>query len=337
MRLLITGGMGFIGSAVVRHFLTTRDWQVLNVDKLTYAAAPARLITISGHPNYQFAQADIADGAAMDNLFGTFRPDAVLHMAAESHVDRSIHDAADFIRTNITGSYILLETARRHFDRLDAAGRARFRFHQISTDEVYGALGPQGRFNEQSPYAPSSPYSASKASADMLARAWHRTYGLPVVISNSSNNYGPWQHPEKFIPAVLRSAMRGQPITIFGDGTNVRDWLHVDDHAAALLAVLERGKIGETYGIGADAERSNLAMAHTLCGLLDEMAPAGAPHARLITHVGDRPGHDWRYALDSRKIRDTLKWSPQIRLEDGLRRTVRWYLDNRDWLDTITD
>jgi dTDP-glucose 4,6-dehydratase len=333
MRLLITGGMGFIGAATIRYILTHRDWQILNVDKLTYAADPARLESTGSTARYGFCQADIADGARMRELFAGFRPTAILHMAAESHVDRSIRNAAPFIQTNIVGSYSLLETASQYWESLPAADRLTFRFHQVSTDEVYGDLGPGGAFDEQTPYAPSSPYSASKASADMLAKAWHRTYGLPVLISTCSNNYGPWQHAEKFIPTVLRSAMSGRPIPIFGDGNNVREWLYVDDHAAALVAILERGAVGQTYCVGSQTESSNLALARRLCRILDDMAPAAVPHETAITFVSDRPGHDWRYALDASKIRGELNWRPATELDDGLRQTVGWYLKHRDWLE----
>lgn len=334
MRLLITGGMGFIGAAIVRRMLAAGH-HILNIDKLTYAASPARLAHILPHPRHEFVQADVGDAAAMQGIFARFTPEAALHLAAESHVDRSIYEAADFIRSNIAGSYTLLEAARRHCDRLAEPQRSQFRFLLVSTDEVYGALGPQGAFTEASPYAPNSPYSASKAAADMLARAWHRTYGLPVIVSNCSNNYGPWQHPEKLIPTILIAGLGQRNIPIFGDGSNIRDWLHVEDHAAALQAILESGCSGENYNVGGGAERSNLAMAHALCGILDELSPAGAPHARLITFVGDRPGHDWRYAVDAGKIQRELGWRPTVDFDDGLRDTARWYLENRAWWEGL--
>jgi dTDP-glucose 4,6-dehydratase len=334
MRLLITGGMGFIGAAVVRRMLAAGH-HVLNLDKLTYAASPERLADVLPHPRHEFTQATVNDASALRDIFARFDPDAVLHLAAESHIDRSIYEAADFIQSNIVGSYTLLEAARRYSENLAPARRAQFRFHLVSTDEVYGALGPEGVFTETSPYAPNSPYSASKAAADMLARAWRHTYGLPVIVSNCSNNYGPWQHPEKLIPTILIAAMEQRPIPIYGDGSNIRDWLHVEDHAAALQAILERGRIGETYNVGGEAERTNLAMAQSLCSLLDEKAPHAAPHARLISFVGDRPGHDWRYAIDAGKIRHELGWRPTVALDDGLRSTVRWYLQNRAWWEHL--
>jgi dTDP-glucose 4,6-dehydratase len=330
MRLLITGGMGFIGAAVVRRLLDAGH-VILNLDKLTYAASPTRLAAVLPHPRHEFLKADICDAAALHAVFARFDPEAVLHLAAESHVDRSIHAAADFIQSNIVGSYILLEAARRHFEAMPAPRQAAFRFHLVSTDEVYGALGAEGFFTEESPYAPNSPYSASKAAADMLGRAWRRTYGLPVLVSNCSNNYGPWQHPEKFIPTVVIAALEQRSIPIFGDGSNVRDWLHVEDHAAALQVILERGRIGENYNVGGNAELSNLAIARLLCQLLDEIRPAGAPHARLITFVGDRPGHDWRYAIDATKMLEEFAWQPATPLDEGLRATVHWYAENAAW------
>ncbi len=330
MKLLITGGAGFIGSAVARRAIA-EGLAVVNVDKLTYAANPANVAPVADSPRYAFEHADICDATAMARIFAEHDPDAVMHLAAESHVDRSIDWPGAFIQTNIVGTYVLLETARTHWRGLSGDRRGAFRFHHVSTDEVYGALGPEGLFTEATPYAPNSPYSASKAGSDHLARAWGETYGLPVLVTNCSNNYGPYHFPEKLIPVVILSALAGKPIPVYGRGENVRDWLFVEDHADALLTVLRRGRLGETYNIGGANEARNIDLVQILCRLLDEFRPADAPHERLITFVADRPGHDLRYAIDAGKIESELGWSPSVTLEQGLRLTVRWYLDNEAW------
>jgi dTDP-glucose 4,6-dehydratase len=324
MKILVTGGMGFIGSAVVR-LAVARGHEVINLDAMTYAACEANVASVSSSNLYSFEQADIRDRAALDGVFTTHRPDAVMHLAAESHVDRSIDGPGDFVSTNVMGTFHLLEAARA-YARPDG-----FRFHHISTDEVFGTLGPTGKFTEETPYAPNSPYSASKAASDHLVRAWHETYGLPVVMTNCSNNYGPYHFPEKLIPVVILNALAGKPIPVYGQGVNVRDWLYVEDHADALLTVLEKGRIGRSYNIGGENEARNIDIVQTICGLLDEMRPMGAPHARLITYVADRPGHDLRYAIDPSRIREELGWRPSVTLEEGLRRTVAWYLANEAW------
>ena len=328
MKLLVTGGAGFIGSAVVRHAVALGN-EVVNVDALTYAACLDNVASVSGSNLYSFEKADIRDRAALDRIFATHAPDAVMHLAAESHVDRSIDGPADFIETNITGTFNMLEAARSYWQ---AAGRpAGFRFHHISTDEVFGTLGETGQFTEDTPYAPNSPYSASKASSDHLVRAWHETYGLPVVMTNCSNNYGPFHFPEKLIPVVILNALAGKPIPVYGKGENVRDWLFVEDHADALLTVVARGEVGRSYNIGGENEASNIALVRMICALLDEARPDAAPHDRLITFVTDRPGHDLRYAIDPTRIREELGWRPSVTLEEGLRRTVAWFLDNEAW------
>ncbi len=336
--LLITGGAGFIGSALVRHLIRETDYHVVNVDKLTYAGHLSTVEPVADSPRYTFEQVDIADAGAVERLFATYRPDAVLHLAAESHVDRSIDGPAAFIQTNIVGTYTLLEAARAYWRTLEAPRKEAFRFLHVSTDEVFGALGETGFFTEQTPYAPSSPYSASKASSDHLVRAWHHTYGLPVLVTNCSNNYGPYQYPEKLIPVVILNALDGRPIPVYGRGENVRDWLYVDDHVRALVTVLENGTPGETYAIGGHNERRNLEVVQTICAHLDELAPnpAGGSYADLITFVEDRPGHDYRYAIDASKIERTLGWRPAETFESGLRKTVRWYLENRAWCDRVT-
>ncbi len=330
MKLLVTGGCGFIGSAVVRLALA-KGHEVVNVDKLTYAANPANLPGAEANPAYSFEKADICDRAEMDRIFAAHRPDAVMHLAAESHVDRSIDGPGDFIRTNLVGTFTLLEAARAHWSRLEGAAKAAFRFHHISTDEVFGALGPEGKFTEETPYDPNSPYSASKAGSDHLARAWGETYGLPVLVTNCSNNYGPYHFPEKLIPLIILNALAGKPLPVYGKGENVRDWLFVEDHAAALLLVVEKGAPGETYNIGGNAEARNIDIVRALCRLLDERKPEGAPHDRLIEFVADRPGHDFRYAIDAAKIGRELGWAPTVTLHEGLARTVDWYLANEAW------
>jgi len=330
MRLLVTGGAGFIGSNSVR-VAVAAGHQVCNVDKLTYAGSRDNLADLVDHPAHRFAPIDICDGPALRALFAEWRPDAVMHLAAETHVDRSIDGPAAFVQTNVVGTSTLLEVARGHVESLPAAAAREFRFHHISTDEVYGELGDTGLFSEISPYDPHSPYAASKAGSDMLVRAWHRTYGLPILITNCSNNYGPYQYPEKLIPVVVLNALAGKPIPVYGTGRNVRDWLYVEDHARALLEVLARGRVGETYNVGGRSERTNVEIVERVCAILDELEPAGAPHDRLISFVSDRPGHDFRYAIDDAKLRDELGWAPAVGFDDGLRRTVRWYRDNRAW------
>ncbi|MFM2391679.1 MAG: dTDP-glucose 4,6-dehydratase [Pseudomonadota bacterium] len=334
MKLLVTGGAGFIGSAVVRQAVA-RGHEVVNLDMLTYAANLANVAGVSASNLYTFEQADLRDRAALDRVLATHAPDAVMHLAAESHVDRSIDGPSDFIETNVTGTFNLLEAVRSHWV---ARGRPEgFRFHHISTDEVFGSLGATGKFTETTPYDPRSPYSASKAASDHLVRAWHETYGLPVVLTNCSNNYGPYHFPEKLVPVVILNALHGRPVPVYGAGENVRDWLYVEDHADALLCVLEKGPVGRSYNIGGENEVRNIDLVRMICTLLDEMRPDGAPHARLITFVTDRPGHDARYAIDPTRIREELGWRPSVTLEEGLRRTVRWYLDNEAWWRPLLD
>jgi len=333
-RVMVTGGAGFIGSALCR-LLVAEGTEVLNVDKLTYAANLKSLDPVAGKDNYRFLKADIGDGAAMAKALAEFRPDAVIHLAAESHVDRSITGSAAFIETNIVGTHRLLEAARDYWNALPENEAGRFRFLHVSTDEVYGSLGPEGSFTEETRYDPSSPYSASKAAADHLALAWHRTYGLPVLVSNCSNNYGPYHFPEKLIPLALTNAVERKAIPVYGDGSNVRDWLYVEDHARALALAAERGEPGRKYNIGGRAESSNIDLIRTLCAILDEHLPEHVPHERLISFVTDRPGHDHRYAIDPSFAERSLGWRPQETLETGLRKTVRWYLDNRDWWEPL--
>ena len=328
MKILVTGGAGFIGSAVVR-LAVSRGHEVINLDAMTYAACSANVASVHNAPGYVFEKADIRDRAALDDVFAKHKPDWVMHLAAESHVDRSIDGPGDFIMTNITGTYNMLEAARTYWE---GEGRPeQFRFHHISTDEVFGSLGEDGMFTEDTPYDPRSPYSASKASSDHLVRAWSETYGLPVVLTNCSNNYGPYHFPEKLVPVVILNALAGKPIPVYGEGLNIRDWLYVEDHADALLLVVEKGELGRSYNIGGENEATNIDLVKTICALLDERVPSGAPHADLITYVTDRPGHDMRYAIDPTRIRDELGWRPSVTVEEGLARTVDWYLANEDW------
>ncbi|MFY7958734.1 MAG: dTDP-glucose 4,6-dehydratase [Elsteraceae bacterium] len=333
MKLLVTGGSGFIGSALIRLALSETGHSIVNLDKLTYAANPDALAEVEANSRYAFVQADIGDRAAVDVALKTHQPDAILHLAAESHVDRSIDGPAVFLTTNVVGTFTLLEAALEYWRGLPSERAARFRFQHISTDEVFGSLGPEGRFSEETAYAPNSPYSASKAASDHFVRAWGHSFGLPVVTTNCSNNYGYWQFPEKLIPLVTINAALGLPLPVYGKGDNIRDWLYVDDHARALLAVLERGRIGETYAVGGDAERTNLEVVHAICDAVDRhkgMRPEGSRRG-LITYVTDRPGHDKRYAIDATKIRTELGWRPLESFETGLDRTVAWYLNNEPW------
>lgn len=342
MRILITGGAGFIGSALIRHLIQSTEHEVLNLDKLTYAGNLESLAPVDDNPRYRFVQADIADSPVVAQTLAEFQPDAIMHLAAESHVDRSIDGPAAFIQTNIVGTYSLLESTRAYWLGLSAERKAAFRFHHISTDEVYGDLhGVDDLFTETTPYAPSSPYSASKAASDHLVRAWQRTYGLPVLITNCSNNYGPYHFPEKLIPLMILNALAGKPLPVYGNGQQVRDWLYVEDHARALLKVVSEGQVGETYNIGGHNEQKNLDVVRAICALLEELAPqkpAGiARYEDLITYVQDRPGHDLRYAIDAGKIERELGWIPQETFETGLRKTVQWYLDNLDWCRRVQD
>ncbi len=342
MKILITGGAGFIGSALIRHVLGNTGHSVVNVDKLTYAGNLESLKSVESHPHYNFEHTDICDAAKMNQILQNYQPDAIMHLAAESHVDRSIDGPAEFIETNIVGTYTLVEAARSYWQALEGDKKDSFRFHHISTDEVYGDLPNDGSlFTEKTPYSPSSPYSASKASSDHIVRAWHRTYGLPILLTNCSNNYGPFHFPEKLIPLVTLNALEGKPLPVYGDGKQVRDWLYVDDHARALLTVVETGKIGETYNIGGHNEKENIAVVRTICNILDELHPQKpvgiASYEDLITFVKDRPGHDLRYAIDAGKIERELGWTPKETFETGLRKTVQWYLDNMDWCRHVQD
>ncbi|BES70777.1 dTDP-glucose 4,6-dehydratase [Marinobacter nanhaiticus D15-8W] len=338
MKLLVTGGAGFIGSAVIRHIIHDTTDQVVNLDKLTYAGNLESLAEVSDSERYVFEKADICDRAEMDRIFDEHRPDAVMHLAAESHVDRSIDGPAAFIETNIVGTYTLLEAARQYWNALDLRRRSSFRFHHISTDEVYGDLeGSDDLFTETTSYAPSSPYSASKAGSDHLVRAWHRTYGLPVLVTNCSNNYGPYHFPEKLIPLMILNALEGKPLPVYGQGEQIRDWLYVEDHARALYKVVTKGKVGETYNVGGHNEKQNIEVVHALCELLQEFRPRKGHYRELITYVKDRPGHDMRYAIDATKIQNELGWTPKETFQTGIRKTVLWYLTNIDWCKRIQD
>lgn len=334
MKILITGGAGFIGSAVVRQAVGAGH-DVVNLDALTYAACLDNVASVSDSPHYAFEHADIRDRVRLDRIFATHQPDAVMHLAAESHVDRSIDAPGAFIETNINGTYNMLEAARAYWK---ANGMPEsFRFHHISTDEVYGSLGETGQFTEDTSYDPRSPYSASKAASDHLVRAWHETYGLPVILTNCSNNYGPFHFPEKLVPVIIINALAGKPLPIYGNGANVRDWLYVEDHADALLTVLAKGEVGRSYNIGGENERTNLELVNILCAILNELRPADNLYSELITYVTDRPGHDARYAIDPTRIRTELGWRPSVTVEEGLRRTVQWYLDNESWWRPLQD
>ncbi|ANH09180.1 dTDP-glucose 4,6-dehydratase [Shinella sp. HZN7] len=331
MRVVVTGGAGFIGSAVVRYLVLDKGYEVLNIDKLTYAGTETSLTAVSDKPGYHFLKADICDREAVSRALFDFRPDRIMHLAAESHVDRSINGAQDFIHTNIVGTFILLECARAYWSGLAPERKDAFRFLHVSTDEVYGSLGEQGLFTEETAYDPSSPYSASKAASDHLAKAWERTYGLPVVVSNCSNNYGPYHFPEKLIPLIVLNALEGKALPVYGNGTNVRDWLYVEDHARALDLIAERGRVGETYNVGGRNEWRNIDVVTRICDLMDGLRPKAASHRGLITHVTDRPGHDVRYAIDATRLETELGWRAQETFDTGIEKTVRWYLDNEWW------
>jgi dTDP-glucose 4,6-dehydratase len=336
MKILITGGAGFIGSAVVRRAIADGH-EVVNLDALTYSASLENVASVAGSPRYAFEHADICDADRVKAIFAKHKPDAVMHLAAESHNDRAIDGPLAFVQSNVMGTAVLLEAARAHWNTLSPEKKQAFRFHHVSTDEVFGALGEDGAFTEETPYDPNSPYSASKAGSDHLVRAWNRTFGLPVVITNCANNYGPYQFPEKLIPTVISRALEGKSIPVYGDGRQVRDWLHVDDHAEALLLVLDKGRLGETYCIGGTPNRRNLEIVQILCAALDRYAPANTAHAEKIEFVADRPGHDFRYAIDASKLKAELGWSAKTALEEGLDETVRWYVENWDWVQRIRD
>ena len=336
-RVLITGGCGFIGGNFIHQLMANADAEIINLDLLTYAGNPQTVAAIADNPRYRFVYGDIADRNLVHDIFAEFRPTCVVNFAAESHVDRSIDGPADFIHTNIVGTYNLLDNALSHWHTLDDIDKAGFRFLHVSTDEVYGALGDHGAFTEDTPYAPNSPYSASKAASDHLVRAWHHTHGLPTLTTNCSNNYGPYQFPEKLIPLMVLNALEGKPLPIYGNGQNVRDWLFVEDHCRAIWRTLEKGKPGEMYNVGGNSEKTNLEVVDTLCALLDELLPDSPhrPHSQLKTFVSDRPGHDWRYAIDASKIRNQLGWRPQETFESGMRKTVQWYLEHLDWCEAV--
>lgn len=337
MRIIVTGGAGFIGSALVRYLVLEKGYEVLTIDALTYAGCEASLRAVEGKANHRFVRANICDRAAMEATIAGFAPDRIMHLAAESHVDRSITGAADFIQTNIVGTFTLLEAARDFWNRLEGEAKARFRFLHVSTDEVYGTLGDEGLFEETTPYDPSSPYSASKAASDHLAKAWERTYGFPVVVSNCSNNYGPYHFPEKLIPLTILNALEGKRLPIYGKGENVRDWLYVDDHARALDTIIEKGRVGETYNVGGRNERRNIDVVRRICAVLDALAPADMPRENLIEYVTDRPGHDARYAIDATKLEDELGWKAQETFDTGIEKTVRWYLENKWWWQPLRE
>ena len=337
MRVIVTGGAGFIGSALVRHLVLEKGYEVLNIDALTYAGYLPSLKAVEGKPNYRFLQANICDGPAMAEAIAGFRPDRIMHLAAESHVDRSITGAADFIQTNVIGTFTLLEAARAHWSALDTGSRDAFRFLHVSTDEVYGSLGEEGLFTENTPYDPSSPYSASKASSDHLAKAWQRTYGFPIVVSNCSNNYGPYHFPEKLIPLTILNALNGEQLTVYGKGENVRDWLYVEDHARALDLIAERGRLGETYNVGGRNERKNIDVVRRICAVLDQLVPTNRPREELIEFVTDRPGHDARYAIDATRLETELGWRARENFDTGIEKTVRWYLDNEWWWQPLRE
>ncbi|NSZ02202.1 dTDP-glucose 4,6-dehydratase [Agrobacterium tumefaciens] len=337
MRVLVTGGAGFIGSALVRYLVSEIGADVFTVDKLTYAGNLASLKPIENAPNHRFLQADICDRVSMNDAFATFQPDYVMHLAAESHVDRSITGAADFIQTNINGTFTMLEAARQYWNGLEGDAKANFRMLHVSTDEVYGSLGDHGLFEETTPYDPSSPYSASKAASDHLATAWQRTYGLPVVISNCSNNYGPFHFPEKLIPLIILNALEGKPLPVYGSGANIRDWLYVEDHARALWLIVQKGLVGEKYNVGGRNEQKNIDVVNCICSILDELRPQSKPYAQLIKYVTDRPGHDARYAIDATKLETELGWKAQENFATGIRKTVQWYLDNAWWWQPLRE
>lgn len=341
MQFLITGGAGFIGSAVIRYLISDTEHRVVNVDKLTYAGNLESLKDIAECPRYAFERVDVCDVGQIDRIYRQYSPDVVMHLAAESHVDRSINGPGDFIQSNINGTYVMLEAARKYWNGLNNKEKNTFRFHHISTDEVYGSLGADGLFTEETAYDPSSPYSASKAASDHLVRAWHRTYGLPVIVSNCSNNYGPYQFQEKLIPLMMLNALAGKPLPVYGQGDQVRDWLYVEDHACALYKVIAEGKVGDTYNIGGHNEKTNLQVVKTLCAILDELVPEHPQGIRryeeLINHVEDRPGHDQRYAIDASKINNDLGWEPAETFDSGIRKTVEWYLDNSEWWQHVLD
>jgi dTDP-glucose 4,6-dehydratase len=331
VRVIVTGGAGFIGSAVVRHLVSVKGYEVLTIDKLTYAGNLASLSTVDNNPLHRFLRADIGDRTAMQEAFVSFQPDRVMHLAAESHVDRSITGARDFIETNVIGSFTLLEAARHYWNSLPAERKEVFRFLHVSTDEVYGSLGDDGLFTEETPYDPSSPYSASKAASDHLAKAWARTYGMPIVVSNCSNNYGPYHFPEKLIPLIILNALEGKSLPVYGDGANIRDWLYVEDHARALDLIAERGRIGETYNVGGRNERRNIDVVQRVCTIMDGLAPKSTKHASLISYVTDRPGHDARYAIDATKLETELGWKAEETFDTGIEKTIKWFLENEWW------